>query len=413
MASIYLTVLGFSGVTSSYFLTQGLRNDLIGVCQGVGAIFGVLGTIFYPFLRKKFGTVRTGLFGISTQLVVLMFCVAAVFVPSHRVESNATSYYAPDCSSENNGTVYDNTTISIATSIAVHPSTTVHSSMMVGSSVSLLITPTATQQLTFTPNYVTSSSSSGPPYVTSLSSFGPSYVTPSSSFGPSYVTSSSSFEPSYVTPLSSFGPSYVTSLSSFGPSYVTSSSEVRYTTDLPRPTPRLSSQYSPLPTHTPTPSPSNSTSSGSEVSVAVILLLAGVICCRIGLWTFDLAVQQLVQEKVVEEERGVVGGVMNAMNSIMDMLHYVMVIVAPRPEHFGILTLISVAMVMLGWILYGVYVRKSRGHFFHFRDCYKWSKQRLEKRRGGALQQEVGMASGGLVNEGYEEDTMQLLNEDS
>ena len=346
----------------------------------MGAIFGVLGTIFYPFLRKKFGTVRTGLFGISTQLVVLLFCVAAVFVPSHRVESNATSYYAPDCSSENNGTVYNNTTISIATSITVHPSTTVHPSMTVGSSVSLLITPTATQQLTFGPNYVTSLSSSGSTYVTSLSSFGPSYVTSSSSFGPSYVTSSS---------------------------------EVRYTTDLPRPTPRLSSQYSPLPTHTPTPSPSNSTSSGSEVSVAVILLLAGVIGCRIGLWTFDLAVQQLVQEKVVEEERGVVGGVMNAMNSIMDMLHYVMVIVAPRPEHFGVLTLISVAMVMLGWILYGAYVRKSRGHFFHFRDCYKWSKLRLEKRRGGALQQEVGMASGGLVNEGYEEDTMQLLNEDS
>ena len=62
---------------------------------------------------------------------------------------------------------------------------------------------------------------------------------------------------------------------------------------------------------------------------------------------------------------------MNVMNSIMDMLHYVLVIAAPRPEHFRILTLISVTVVTLGAVLYAVYLRKVRGHFFHFRDYYK------------------------------------------
>ena len=111
-------------------------------------------------------------------------------------------------------------------------------------------------------------------------------------------------------------------------------------------------------------------------------MLLGVICCRIGLWTFDLAVQQLVQEKVKEEERGVVGGVMNAMNSIMDMMHYVLVIAAPRPEHFRILTVISVGMVTLGLILYMVYLRKVRGHIFHVQDFYHWMRRKLRGKRG-------------------------------
>ena len=114
-------------------------------------------------------------------------------------------------------------------------------------------------------------------------------------------------------------------------------------------------------------------------------MLLGVICCRIGLWTFDLAVQQLVQENVKEEERGVVGGVMNAMNSVMDMMHYVLVIAAPRPEHFRILTVISVGMVTLGLILYNTYLRKVRGHIFHVKDCYHWTRRKVRGERGGSV----------------------------
>lgn len=105
-------------------------------------------------------------------------------------------------------------------------------------------------------------------------------------------------------------------------------------------------------------------------------MIAGVVGARFGLWIFDLSIQQLVQETVAEEYRGVVGGVMNAMNSIMDMLHYVMVIVAPRPEHFTILTLISVGMVTLGAVLYAIYLRRVRGHFFHsFNQYYNFCRK--------------------------------------
>ena len=229
LAAIYLTVLGFSGVTAAYFLTQGLNSGLIGLFQGVGGILGICGTILYPPIRRRVGTVRAGLIGFSLQLTMLLFSGAAVFAPGVPISSPTTGYYSPQC-----------------------------------------------------PN---------------------------------------------------------------------------------------STEFFPTPSPSPFPSPSPSPSPGGEgesVSVSLVLMLIGVVGARFGLWMFDLTVWQLVQEKVKEEERGVVSGVMNAMNSIMDMLHYVLVLAAPRPEHFRWLALLSVAMVFIGWLLYASYVRKARGHFFHF-----------------------------------------------
>ena len=134
-------------------------------------------------------------------------------------------------------------------------------------------------------------------------------------------------------------------------------------------------------------------------------MLLGVVLCRFGLWTFDLAVQQLVQEKVKEEERGVVGGVMNAMNSIMDMLHYVLVIAAPRPEHFSILTVISVGMVTLGLVLYAAYVHKVRGHLFHVMDCCRWLKRKVKEWRGR------GRGRGSVLLFAEENDATSFIND--
>lgn len=245
LASLYLTVLGFSGVTATYFLTQGLTSDFIGLAQGIGGVVGIAGTLLYPFLHRKLGTVRTGLFGTSAQVTVLLFCVVGVFIPGKTITSSSDGYYSPNCS-------------------IINPSPTIE---------------------------------------------------PSSSY------------------------------------------------DL---LPTVSDDDFMLPTVSPSPSIVATTSNPFPISISVILLLVGVTGARFGLWIFDLSVWQLVQEKVIEEERGVVSGVMNAMNSNMDMLHYVMVIIAPRPQDFRYLTLISYASVFMGFIFYCLYVRRARGHFFHF-----------------------------------------------
>ncbi|KAF7226005.1 solute carrier family 40 member 1-like, partial [Nothobranchius furzeri] len=63
-----------------------------------------------------------------------------------------------------------------------------------------------------------------------------------------------------------------------------------------------------------------------ESYISIILLFLGVITARIGLWSFDLTVTQLLQETICESERGVVNGVQSSVNYLMDLLHFIMVI---------------------------------------------------------------------------------------
>ena len=319
LAVIYLTVLGFCGVTASYFLTQGLPNAAIGAGQGIGAIFGVSGTIAYPYIRRKMGTAKTGMFGISCQLAMLMLCLVAAVIPGERVENTAEGYLSPHCPAEDD--------------------------------------------------------CGGPPMSSAL------LPTPSPSL------SIYNFPPFSPTPLFSPSPT-PTSFPAPSPSPTVASSEGSGD-DLHRPIREAEADpgsdaliTSPIPS----PSPTCTTSTTSSVSdvelnrdrlLPLVLMLSGIILARFGLWIFDLAVQQRVQETVVEESRGAVGGVMNAMNSVMDMLHYILVIVAPRPEHFSILTFISVGMVSLAATLYALYLRRTLRHSSPFQPCLQICKSRV------------------------------------
>ncbi|XP_053453091.1 solute carrier family 40 member 1 [Nycticebus coucang] len=98
--------------------------------------------------------------------------------------------------------------------------------------------------------------------------------------------------------------------------------------------------------------------------ISVSLLFAGVIAARVGLWSFDLTVTQLLQENVIESERGIINGVQNSMNYLLDLLHFIMVILAPNPEAFGLLVLISVSFVAMGHIMYFRFAQKTLGNQF-------------------------------------------------
>ncbi|XP_035265618.1 solute carrier family 40 member 1 [Anguilla anguilla] len=96
-----------------------------------------------------------------------------------------------------------------------------------------------------------------------------------------------------------------------------------------------------------------------ESYLSVSLLFAGVIAARVGLWSFDLTVTQLIQENVIESERGVINGIQNSMNCLLDLLHFIMVILAPNPEAFGLLVIISVAFIAMGHMMYFRFAFKS------------------------------------------------------
>ena len=353
IAVIYLTVLGFSGVTASYFLTQGLPNSVIGAGQGIGAIFGVTGTIAYPYIRRRVGTVRTGLIGVTCQLSMLSLCLVAAVIPGERVENSAEGYFSAHCPADN--VVCEGLPIP-----------------------SLLPSPTSSHFSTLPTSHF-------------------SYL-PTSHF--SYLPTSH---------FSTLPTSHFSHLPTPTPSLVISSDEGSGNGFLDRPIRRaVAASVSVAMATSPTPSPTctiRMTSSESKVQLnrhslpPLILMLAGIILARFGLWIFDLAIQQRVQETVAEETRGAVGGVMNAMNSAMDMMHYVLVIVAPRPEHFPILVFISVGMVALGALLYAVYLRRIRGHLFHFQQCVGKCQTTLGHGGGRVPRYQVVARENSVVNE--------------
>lgn len=74
-----------------------------------------------------------------------------------------------------------------------------------------------------------------------------------------------------------------------------------------------------------------------------------------------MTVTQLIQENVAEVERGIVNGVQNSMNYLLDLLHFIMVILAPNPEAFGLLVIISVSFVAMGHMMYFRFAFRSLG----------------------------------------------------
>lgn len=93
--------------------------------------------------------------------------------------------------------------------------------------------------------------------------------------------------------------------------------------------------------------------------------------CVSGLWIADLTITQLFLEDVQEKDRGIVSGVQSSLNKLMDVLKFVLVTGVPDTETFGFLIIISFAFIFLGWLLYAIFLRKNRGHFFHFEKCLK------------------------------------------
>lgn len=80
-----------------------------------------------------------------------------------------------------------------------------------------------------------------------------------------------------------------------------------------------------------------------------------------GLWMFDLAVSQMLQERVPPEHIATVNGVQGAMQNALDMLPYILSIVFSRPADWGVLVFISFAFVALAACCYGRFAVSGAG----------------------------------------------------
>ena len=85
----------------------------------------------------------------------------------------------------------------------------------------------------------------------------------------------------------------------------------------------------------------------------------------------DLTITQIIQENVIESQRGVVNGIQNSLNMLMDLIKFVMVMVAPQIETFGILIIISFSFISMSGCLFAYHSWRFRGHLFHFNKLLK------------------------------------------
>lgn len=60
---------------------QGVSEGMVGLTMGISASFGIFGTFMYPVMRRRLGLTRTGIFGLSFEIMSLIFCVVSVWMP--------------------------------------------------------------------------------------------------------------------------------------------------------------------------------------------------------------------------------------------------------------------------------------------------------------------------------------------
>lgn len=96
---------------------------------------------------------------------------------------------------------------------------------------------------------------------------------------------------------------------------------------------------------------SSPTSLGNKIHSKSTLLVTGLVLSRFGLWTVDLAANQLIQETVHVDKLGRVNGVQSSLQSFCQMIAYMAGVVVWQPENFPQLMWASCGCVFLAGCL--------------------------------------------------------------
>ncbi|KAL6051429.1 Solute carrier family 40 protein [Balamuthia mandrillaris] len=96
---------------------------------------------------------------------------------------------------------------------------------------------------------------------------------------------------------------------------------------------------------------------------AIWMFLVFLILSRVGLWSFDLAERQIMQEAVPEDKRGTINSVEYSLTNVFSLLSYLMGMIVPDPEHFGILVIVSFLAVFIAACLFTRWYQKQSPRF--------------------------------------------------
>lgn len=70
-------------------MSNGLAENLIALCNGLGAVMGILGSLVYPRMRRKLGVNRTGLIALSLEWSCLLLPVASIWLPGSKFDPSS------------------------------------------------------------------------------------------------------------------------------------------------------------------------------------------------------------------------------------------------------------------------------------------------------------------------------------
>lgn len=104
-------------------------------------------------------------------------------------------------------------------------------------------------------------------------------------------------------------------------------------------------------------------------TTGTFLFIASVILSRIGLWSFDLTAQLLVQNSIDANHRGSFSATESSLQNFFELCTFAMTIIWSEPEEFVYPATISLVAVYTAAAFYARYVRVERGHLLHLPDC--------------------------------------------
>ncbi|KAK5105181.1 hypothetical protein LTS08_001455 [Lithohypha guttulata] len=95
-----------------------------------------------------------------------------------------------------------------------------------------------------------------------------------------------------------------------------------------------------------------------------------VILSRIGLWSFDLTAQLLVQNSIGASQRGTFSATEASLQNFFELCTFAMTVVWSRPDQFRYPAAISLDATYVAAACYARYVRVERGHLLHLPSCF-------------------------------------------
>lgn len=92
LALLYLTALSFSGQFITYLLSQDISSTTVALFRAMAAFFEISATWLGPWLTKRIGAVRSGIWFLNAELLFIALSCAILWIPAANTQGSTTTF---------------------------------------------------------------------------------------------------------------------------------------------------------------------------------------------------------------------------------------------------------------------------------------------------------------------------------